>query len=237
MSSTMRNCSELVPNWTPRQRPVRAPLTGHWCTLEPLDPDRHTAQLHAAFAQDASGSGWTYLPYGPFADADSYADWLRANALGVDPQFFAVIESGTGRAIGVVSFLRIDPAHGTIEIGHIHWSPVLQRTPAATEAIFMLLDLVFALGYRRCEWKCDAANMPSRGAAARFGFRFEGEFLQHMIVKGRNRDTTWFAILDREWPALRAAYESWLRVENFDERGRQRSRLAEAVAAANSCEP
>lgn len=215
---------EIVPHWQPPARPTHEALVGRWCTLEPLHPERHAADLHAAFARDAEGRGWAYLPYGPFADADAYAEWMRRTALGADPQFFVVVARG-GAAVGIASYLRIEPAHGTIEIGHIHWSPQLQRTPAATEAIFLLIDHAFALGYRRCEWKCDALNAPSRAAARRFGFRFEGEFRQHMIVKGRNRDTTWFAILDREWPALRAEYARWLAAENFDEHGRQRSRL------------
>jgi len=214
----------LAPSWTPRPRPARAPLIGSWCTLEPADVDRHARALHAALVRDESGAGWTYLPYGPFPDVEAYAEWMRATTLGADPQFFVVVARG-GAAVGIASYLRIEPVHGTIEIGHIRWSPQLQRTPAATEAIFLLIDHAFALGYRRCEWKCDALNAPSRAAARRFGFRFEGEFRQHMIVKGRNRDTTWFAILNREWPALRAEYARWLAAENFDEHGRQRSRL------------
>lgn len=215
----------LMPYWTPRPRPARAALVGAWCTLEPLDAERHARSLHDAFALDAAGSGWTYLPYGPFDDCDAYAAWMRMYALGADPLFY-VVEDRRGAPLGIASYLRIEPVHGSIEIGHIHWSPALQRTPAATEAIFLLLEHAFGLGYRRVEWKCDSCNAPSRAAAARFGFRFEGEFRQHMIVKGRNRDTAWFALMDHEWPPLREKYVRWLAAQNFDEHGRQRSRLA-----------
>lgn len=222
-----RDVGAPAPEWSPRPRPARAALSGSWCTLEPADVERHARGLHDALARDVSGAGWTYLPYGPFPDAEAYAAWMRTSALGSDPQFFVVVDR-SGGAVGIASYLRIEPAHGVIEIGHIRWSPALQRTPAATEAIFLLIDYAFTLGYRRVEWKCDSRNAPSRSAAARFGFRFEGEFLQHMIVKGCNRDTAWFAILDHEWPPLRSNFVRWLAAENFDEQGRQRSRLATA---------
>jgi RimJ/RimL family protein N-acetyltransferase len=215
---------EPVPNWTPRPRPTRAALIGAWCTLEPLDVERHARALHAAFAQDVDGVGWAYLPYGPFPDAEAYAAWMRTPALGADPQFFAVVDR-SGAVVGIVAYLRIEPAHGAIEIGHIHWSPALQRTPTATEAIFLLIDHAFSLGYRRVEWKCDSRNAPSRAAAQRFGFTFEGEFRRHMVVKGRNRDTAWYALIEEDWPPLRAQYVRWLAAANFDEHGRQRTRL------------
>ncbi len=227
MSSMNLSSGSVMIDWSLRPRPLRESLVGCWCTLMPLDPQRHAVELHDAFARDESGAGWTYLSYGPFADAEAYAAWMRANALGADPQFFAVVERASGRALGLVAYLRIEPAHGAIEIGHIHWSLEMRRTPVATEAIFLLLDRAFVLGYRRVEWKCDALNVPSRAAAARFGFQFEGVFRQHMVVKGRNRDTAWFAILDHAWPALRASYVRWLAAENFDAQGRQKLRLTD----------
>jgi RimJ/RimL family protein N-acetyltransferase len=193
--------------------------------LEPLDPERHTGDLLAAAAGDPRL--WHYLPYGPFADAEELRGWLAERATSTDPLFLAVVDTATGRASGVVSYLRIEPGDGCIEIGHIWFGAPLQRTPAATEAIYLLARHAFDdLGNRRLEWKCDAANARSRRAAERFGFTFEGVFRQHMIVKGRNRDTAWFSLLDGEWPAARAAFEAWLAPENFDADGRQRRPLA-----------
>ena len=213
-----------MPGVTPQPahgRPRRAPLVGARVRLEPLDPDRHAAELFAA--AEADPTLWDYLPYGPFS-FDELATHLRAQAASEDPLFFAVVVAG--RAVGVVSFMRIVPEHGCIEIGHIWFGAPLQRTPAATEAIYLLAREVFdGLGYRRLEWKCNAANARSRRAAERFGFTFEGVFRQHMIVKGRNRDTAWYSILDGEWPALRAAFEAWLDPANFDASGRQRAPL------------
>jgi RimJ/RimL family protein N-acetyltransferase len=208
---------------TPARPPRRAVLEGSFVCLEPLDVDRHAADLFAAGGTDPSV--WTYLAYGPFADEAEMRAHLAAQAASEDPLFFAVVEAG--RAAGVVSFLRMEPPHGVIEIGHIWFGSALQRTPAATEAIYLLAREAFdGLGNRRLEWKCDAANARSRRAAERFGFTFEGVFRQHMIVKGRNRDTAWYALLDREWPAARAAFETWLDPANFDADGRQRQSLA-----------
>jgi RimJ/RimL family protein N-acetyltransferase len=194
--------------------------------LEPLDPDRHAEELLAASEGDPQL--WRYLSYGPFAGTAELRGWLAERAACTDPLFLAVVETATGRAAGVVSYLRIEPEHGCIEIGHIWFGAPLQRTAVATETIYLLARHVFDdLGYRRLEWKCDAENERSRRAAERFGFTFEGVFRQHMIVKGRNRDTAWFALLDGEWPAARAAFEAWLAPENFDGDGRQRRALAE----------
>jgi RimJ/RimL family protein N-acetyltransferase len=210
-------------------RPAHRPLEGARVRLEPLDPDRHADDLLEAAGGDPRL--WDYLPYGPFADAGELRAWLAERARSSDPLFLAVVDAETGRAGGVVSYLRIEPEHGCIEIGHIWFGAPLQRTPRATETIYLLARHAFDdLGNRRLEWKCDAANARSRRAAERFGFTFEGVFRQHMIVKGRNRDTAWFALLDGEWPAARAAFEAWLRPENFDADGRQRSRLAAAPA-------
>ncbi len=211
----------------PRPRPERREHAGHLARLEPLDPARHAADLYAASHEVPGGERlWDYLPYGPFPSRRDFAAWLEDRARSADPLFFAIRDLRNGRALGMASFLRIAPEPATIEIGHIWFAPALQRTPAATEAIFLMLRHAFDdLGYRRVEWKCDALNAASRRAATRFGFSFEGIFYQHGVVKGHNRDTAWFSILDHEWPALRANVERWLAPENFDASGRQRSSL------------
>ena len=202
-------------------------MSGHACRVEPLDVDRHAADLHAANTLDAEGRNWTYLSAPPPRDLDEYRRWLTETTTGVDPMFHAIVDATSGSAVGVAAYLRIDPDHGVIEIGHINFSPLLQRTRAATEAMFLMMRRAFdELGYRRYEWKCDSLNAPSRAAARRLGFQFEGIFRQALVYKGRNRDTAWFAIVDSEWPALRAAFERWLDPANFDEAGRQRASLA-----------
>jgi RimJ/RimL family protein N-acetyltransferase len=209
-----------------RGRPRRAVLNGLRVRLEPLDRERHGGELLAAAEGDRHL--WDYLPYGPFADADAFGEHLERQASSDDPLFYAVVDAASGRAAGVVSFLRIEPAHGCIEIGHIWFGVALQRTAAATETIQLLARHAFDdLGYRRLEWKCDAANARSRRAAERFGFGFEGIFRQHMIVKGRNRDTAWYAILDGEWPAVSAGFEAWLAPANFGADGRQQRPLGQ----------
>ncbi|MDE1953605.1 MAG: GNAT family N-acetyltransferase [Betaproteobacteria bacterium] len=214
-----------LPAWKPAAAPERAPLAGLRARLEPLNVANHAVSLHAANAADSAGRMWTYLPYGPFADAVAYADWVRSQQASPDPLFFAIVEAATGSACGVAAYLRIDPNNGCIEIGHLAFAPRLQRTPTATEALFLMLDHAFAWGYRRVEWKCNALNAPSRQAAQRLGFRFEGLFRQAAVVKGRNRDTAWYAMLDHEWPALRLAYIQWLDAANFDAQGQQRLAL------------
>ncbi|MBM3460015.1 MAG: GNAT family N-acetyltransferase [Armatimonadetes bacterium] len=216
-----------VPDWRPCPRPARAPLAGRYCRLEPLEPDRHGATLFAADAEDRDGQSWTYLAYGPFASLGEYADWIRRECVGEDPLFFAVLDAAGKQAVGVASYLRIAPAAGSIEVGHIHYSPRLQRTRAATEAMYLMMEYAFQLGYRRYEWKCDACNLPSRAAAQRLGFSFEGIFRQALVYRGRNRDTAWYSILDTEWPALRAAFETWLDPGNFGPEGGQVVRLSE----------
>ena len=216
-----------LPGWTARPRPPHTPMEGRLCRVEPVDIDRHAADLHAANLEDREGRNWTYLAYGPIATLDEYRDWMRKTCLGDDPFFHAIIDRKTGRAVGVASFMRIDPAPGVIEVGHINYAPPLQRTAAATEAMFLMMRRVFdELGYRRYEWKCDALNAPSRAAALRFGFRYEGIFRQATIYKQRNRDTAWYAIIDRDWPALKAGYQRWLDPGNFDAGGRQRQKLS-----------
>jgi RimJ/RimL family protein N-acetyltransferase len=214
-----------VPDWKPARLPVRETLEGRFCRLEPLDPERHAAGLHAANSLDAEGRNWTYLPYGPFDTPDGYRAWMEETCRGSDPFFYAVVDPATGGATGVASYLRIDPANGSIEVGHINYSPLLQRTPAATEAMYLMMKQAFDLGYRRYEWKCNALNAASRAAAERLGFSFEGVFRQAAVVKGRNRDTAWYSVIDGEWPSLRVAFLRWLDPSNFDEHGRQRARL------------
>jgi RimJ/RimL family protein N-acetyltransferase len=216
-----------LPDWVPPPTPPRAPMQGGYCRLEPLDLDRHAEALFEADAADADGRSWTYLAYGPFRDFSSYRTWLSTNCLGNDPLFFAVIDLAGERPAGLVSFLRITPAAGSIEVGHIHYSPRLQRSPAATEAMFLMMQWAFESGYRRYEWKCDALNAASRAAAQRLGLSFEGIFRQATVSKGRNRDTAWYAAIDSEWPALRHAFLAWLAPGNFDSTGQQRSRLSD----------
>jgi RimJ/RimL family protein N-acetyltransferase len=217
-----------VPNWTARPKPSAPALTGRFCRLERLDPDRHAAELFAANSVDSAGSGWTYLPYGPFADLASYRRWVEQAAGNEDPRFYAVIDTDAAGepAVGVLSLMRFDPEAGSIEVGHIRYSPLLQRRRGATEAQLLLMRYVFdELGYRRYEWKCDALNARSRAAAERLGFRYEGTFRQAQVVKGRNRDTAWYSMLDREWPHVASAGRAWLAADNFDAQGRQRSPL------------
>ena len=216
-----------LPGWVPPPAPPREPMAGRYCRLEPLDPDRHAEALFAANAADVDGRGWTYLPYGPFRTPPSYRDWMNTHCLGDDPLFFAIVDRADGQPAGVASYLRIAPAGGSVEVGHIHYSPGLKRSRVSTEAMYLLMARAFELGYRRYEWKCDAQNAASRAAAERLGFSFEGVFRQATVYKGRNRDTAWFSVIDAEWPALRAAFLAWLDPDNFDADGRQRTRLSE----------
>jgi len=216
-----------VIGWTPPPRPSREPMAGRYCRVEPLDVDRHAAGLHTANALDVDGRNWTYLPYGPFDALESYATWVESVAGHDDPQFWAIVDLETDSPVGVASYLRVDPASGSIEVGHINYSPLLQRRPGATEAMYLMMRRIFELGYRRYEWKCDCLNAASRAAAQRLGFSYEGLFRQARVAKGRNRDTAWFAAIDSEWPALDRAFRRWLDPTNFDERGHQRTSLRE----------
>ena len=219
-----------VPNWTPPERPSREALEGRFCRVEPLDVDRHAPSLYAANRLDTDGSTWTYLAYGPFETIDRYREWASASQASRDPLFFAIVDRASGKAVGIASYLRIDPANGVIEIGHLRFSPLLQRTPAATEALYLLMDNVFQLGYRRLEWKCNALNAASCRAALRLGLSFEGIFRQATVVKGRNRDTAWYAAIDRDWPTLRLAFDRWLDPANFDSDGSQIEALSALTA-------
>ena len=218
-----------LDGWTAPPRPSVTALDGTWTRLERLDPDRHARALFAANALDTDGPNWTYLPVGPFAAFDDYDRWLRSVAAADDPYFFAILDRATAAPVGVASYLRIDPNAGSIEVGHINYSPRAQRTSMASEAMFLMMRHAFALGYRRYEWKCDALNAPSRVAAERLGFTFEGLFRQATIYKGRSRDTAWYSILDHEFPALERAYLAWLAPANRDAEGRQLRRLADLI--------
>ncbi len=216
-----------VDDWCAPDPPSRQPMVGRTCRLEVLDPERHASNLHEANMQDRENRIWTYLGYGPFESLDEYRKWADEVSGSVDPLFHAIIDPATGKALGVASYLRISPANGSIEVGHINYSPLLQRTPAATEAMYLMMKRVFEAGYRRYEWKCDALNARSRAAAQRLGFSYEGIFRQATLYKGRNRDTAWYAAIDREWPDLESAFMRWLDPSNFDDQGRQRLRLTE----------
>lgn len=205
----------------PRPRPPRTAMTGRFCTVAPADPGAEAEALHRAFAEDAEGRDWTYLAQDPFDSAEAFAAWL-SEACAVEDPFFHTIRDAQGAPSGLASFMRIDPAAGVLEIGNIHFAPRLQRRPAGTEALFLMMRRAFdELGYRRCEWKCDSLNAPSRRAAERLGFSYEGLFRQATHYKGRNRDTAWYALIDRDWPRVRAAFEAWLSPDNFDAQGRQ----------------
>ena len=234
---------EAMQGWTERQRPPRITLEGRYCRLEPLDARRHGDDLFAAYAAAPDGRAWTYLAPEPFTARSDFDAYLERNAASTDPLHYTVMDTGTGRAVGTLSLMRMDTANGVIEVGHVIFSPLLQRSRASTEAQYLLMKLVFeTLGYRRYEWKCDSLNAPSRSAAARLGFSFEGIFRQLLVYKNRTRDTAWFSIIDGEWPLLKRAFDSWLSPDNFDARGAQvvaltdiRSRLmhkAPAVMAA-----
>lgn len=220
-----------LADWKPCAAPPRTVMAGRYCRLEPIDPGRHSGELHAANLLDMEDHIWIYLPYGPFKQLADYQAWMEQTCLGDDPLFHAIVDSVSGKAVGVASYLRIDPAPGVIEVGHINYSPALQRTPAATEAMYLMMKRVFEeLGYRRYEWKCDNLNARSRKAAERYGFTFEGIFRQATIYKGRNRDTAWFSVLDSEWPGTKAAFEAWLSPDNFGGDGVQRESLSKLMA-------
>lgn len=211
-------------------------LRGSRILLRPVDPARDAAPLYAVSHPPAGDPAiWTYLFDGPFASPAALRERLELGASLDDPLFFTLVRLPGDAPQGAASYMRIAPEHGTIEIGNIWFGVPLQRTAAATEAIFLLARHAFdELGYRRLEWKCNALNAASRRAAERFGFAFEGVFSQHMVVKGHSRDTAWYAITDRRWPAIRAGFEAWLAPENFDSKGRQRRRLGELISHSSS---
>lgn len=216
-----------VDGWQAAEYPPRTPMQGRLCRLEPLDILTHVDDLFEAFSADQTGSLWTYMPMGPFDTVSDLKDWMDSACTGEDPVFFAIVNGATDKAVGFASYLRINPDVGVIEVGFIVFSPQLQRTAMASEAMFLMMSRVFdELGYRRYEWKCDALNAPSRKAALRLGFTYDGTFEQATIYKGRNRDTAWYSILDRDWPAMKASFSQWLAEGNFDEQGLQKQPLA-----------
>jgi RimJ/RimL family protein N-acetyltransferase len=215
----------VVDPLPPGTLPDLRTLSGQWVRLESVKVAKHGRDLYQSIA-DADESLWRYLGYGPFASEEQFLGWLKDREAVRDPWFYGFVNASTGKAVGMGAFMRADAANGVIEIGHIWMSPALQRTREATEVIYLMMRHAFDdLGVRRLEWKCDALNAPSRRAALRFGFTFEGIFRQHFIVKGRNRDTAWFAIIDGDWPHVRQAFEAWLATENFDADGREKAKL------------
>lgn len=224
----MQDTSRLgipVPEWTPPQVPQVTRIEGRYCIIAKVDVEAHGAKLFDAF--QGAESVWDFLPYGPFPSLPAYHRWLVGMAADPDLQVFVVSDRHTGRPGGVMTYLRIAPAAGSIELGHINFAPALQRGRAATEAMTLMIRQAFELGYRRFEWKCNALNFASRRAAQRLGLSYEGVFRKATVIKGRNRDTAWFAATDDEWPALKEAYDIWLSPRNFDGQGRQRERLGD----------
>ena len=222
---------EELPGWAGADRSPRTAMDGRICRLEPLDTGRHLPNLFEAYAEDPEGKLWTYIPYGPFQSINEFRDWMELASALDDPLFFAIVDLATGMAVGTAAYLRIKPSVGVIEVGSITYSTRLQRTPVATEAMYLMLNRAFnELGYRRYEWKCDALNAPSRRAAERLGFTYDGLFRQEIIYKGRNRDTAWYSILDCDWPAIESDYINWLNSENFDDEGQQKRKLQQFMA-------
>lgn len=220
---------EPVADWHGCPAPAREIMRGRYCTLEPLDAEQHADDLFTAYSEDAGGL-WTYLADGPYASREDFVEAMTLAAASSDPLYFAVVERASGRALGRAAYLRIQPPAGSIEVGSIAFAPRLQRTPAATEAMFLMMQRAFdELGYRRYEWKCDALNEPSRRAAERLGFSYEGLFRQALVYKGRNRDTAWYAIVDRDWPVIRRGFERWFDPANFDSVGRQKRSLSSCI--------
>jgi len=222
-----------LEHWRPVVFPEPVTLTGRWVTLEPLSAVRHTSALWREVV--GHDEVWTWLGDGPYQREEDLATALTAKETGIAARFFAIVPhahaGGATKAVGYASLMRIDTDNGSIEVGNVLFSPALQRTPAATEAMYLMARYVFDdLGYRRYEWKCNALNLPSRRAAARLGFTYEGIFRQHMVVKGQNRDTAWFSMIDREWPLRKQAFEMWLAPENFDGEGKQIRTLGEVAA-------
>ncbi|MBV17786.1 MAG: GNAT family N-acetyltransferase [Thalassospira sp.] len=215
-----------IDNWSGCEFPPRSDMVGNHVIVSPLDVARDAQQLFDANSKATDGSRFTYLPTNAFDDLSAYKAWLDGMTANADPILHAIIDKATNRAVGVAAFMRIDAANGVVEVGNINYAPALSKTIGGTEAMYLMMKRTFdELGYRRYEWKCDDQNAPSRAAAARYGFTYEGTFRNHMIYKGRNRDTAWFSITADEWPAIRAGFEAWMSPDNFDENGAQRTRL------------
>ncbi len=225
-----------LENWQARTFPEPVTLTGQYCRLEPLNATQHTDSLYQAF-HPANGNQafWTYLSVGPFDDPQSFSAFIRTAVASRDPLYFAVVDLRSERAVGLLSLMRTDVRNGVTEVGHVMFSPSLQRTLLSTEAQFLLMQYVFsALKYRRYEWKCDSLNAPSRNAALRLGFQFEGIFRQAVVYKGRSRDTAWFSVIDSDWPVLKTAFQRWLSADNFNAQGEQQCRLQPMIQQAQA---
>jgi len=223
-----------VNDWHECQLPSRTDMDGRFCRLEALNVDKHAEDLFQSFSVDTNQHNWTYLPYGPFKEYESFYLWLKDICLSVDPLFYTVIDQNTHSALGLASYLRINPKVGVIEVGHIHFSPKLQKTIMSTEAMYLMMQRVFdELGYRRYEWKCDALNAKSRKSAERLGFTFEGVFRQATMYKGRNRDTAWYSIIDSDWLKIKQVFQNWLDPKNFDEAGQQKTKLQTTLEMDN----
>lgn len=221
---------EALPGWVPAQKPDGRRLEGAYCDVAAVTR-AHAPDLYEAYCEDTEHRMWTYMSDGPFHSVAALEEWIDATAHAEDQVCHAIIDKTSGKAVGIASYLRIQPASGVIEVGGIAYAPRLQRTRAATEAMYLLMRHAFEdLGYRRYEWKCDALNAGSRSAAERLGFAYDGLFRQAIVYRGRNRDTAWFSILDGDWPGLKPAFDAWLAPGNFDAQGRQRTRLAELIA-------
>lgn len=219
-------------DWQGAEPPGRAALQGRFCRLEALDAARHLEDLHTAFSDDHEGRMWTYMAMGPFDSIEAFRDWLEPASRSDEQLGYAIINQATGKAVGMASYLRIVPQQGVMEVGGIAFSPRLQKTVMATEAMYLMMQRAFNdLGYRRYEWKCDSLNEPSRRAAERLGFRYEGLFRQALVYKGRNRDTAWYAMLDRDWPAVQRGFQNWFDPQNFDQQGQQKQTLSRFIAA------
>ena len=216
---------EALIDWQPRQPPSRVTLKGRYCYLEPLGVE-HADALFRAYHRAEDTRSWTWLLREPDATAADFSQWVASVSDLPDPMHFTVFDNQTHSPVGTLALMRIDPKNGVVEVGHVHFSPLLSRTPMSTEAQYLLMQYVFdTLGYRRYEWKCNSLNEPSRRAALRLGFQYEGRFRQALVIKGHNRDTDWFSIIDAEWPALAKAFENWLATDNFTADGTQRRSL------------
>ncbi|KUF95803.1 hypothetical protein AM587_10014076 [Phytophthora nicotianae] len=218
-----------MEDWTPPPFPPHETLVGRYCQLEPLRADRHAKDFWDAQSDDPKGASWTYMINGPFKDFDEFEAYCLSTEKAGEPQIYAIVVNG--RAVGMIAYMRVDPCNGVMEVGRIYYTSRMQKTPAGAEAMYLLAANAFKLGYRRYEWKCDSCNIPSRNAATRFGFTYEGLFRQAIVYKGRNRDTTWFSITDGDWNGgLKDAYQRWLASSNFDEKGQQKLKLSDLTS-------
>ena len=222
----MQKLGEIVANFSIPPHPSGISMEGKFVKLSPLITDEFALDLFRANSADKKNENWTYLPYGPFLSLDEYTRWIKSLESKNDPVFFAIINKNSNKAVGLASYLRINREHASIEVGHINFSPLLQKTTPATEAMYLMMKWVFDNGYRRYEWKCNSLNLKSRRAAQRLGFSYEGIFRQMNISKGRNRDTAWYAVIDKEWKEIKKSYLTFLSKENFDKSGRAKVSLS-----------